>query len=113
MTLSAPALRIGSSGGVGNVAVAGYRSDGTATLLPTTHTDNGAFTVESSVLYDGYALVAVSTTESGADMIPAPTATTEGSASAEEIPASGSIFTTSALICAVLGVAGYAAMKKR
>ncbi|KAF1078975.1 hypothetical protein [Methanogenium sp. MK-MG] len=112
VTLTAPALWIESSGGVDNVVIAGYRSDGTAVLLPTA-ADDGTFTAESSVLYDGYGLVAVSAKETGATMTPAPTATTGGSTATEETPASGSIFTTLALICAVFGVAGYAAMKKR
>ena len=110
--LTAPALWVESSGGEDNVVIAGYRSDGTASLLPTT-SENGAFTAESPVLYNGYVLVALSAAEAGADMTPAPTATTGGSTAAEETPASGSIFTTLALICAVFGIAGYAAMKKR
>ncbi len=112
VTLTAPVLWVESSGGADNVVIAGYRSDGTAVILPT-RADDGAFTAESSVLYDGYALVAVSAADTGTDMTPAPTAIPENSASAEETPASGSIFTTLALLCAVFGVAGYAAMKKR
>ncbi|WAI00349.1 hypothetical protein [Methanogenium organophilum] len=110
VTLTAPSLWVESSGGAGNVMVAGYRSDGTAVLLPTTGTSEGVFTAESPVLYDGYGLVAVSAAETE-DVVttPAPTATPD-----EATPtASGSIFTTLALICAVFGIAGYAAMKKR
>jgi hypothetical protein len=112
VTLSAPVLWVESSGGADNVVIAGYRSDGTAVLLPTT-ADEGGFTAESFVLYDGYALVALGSSETGADLTPATTATPKENAPAEDIPASGSIFTTLALICAVFGVAGYAAMKKR
>ena len=112
VTLTAPVLWVESSGGADNVAIAGYRSDGTVVLLTTT-ADGGAFTAESPVLYDGYALVALSAAEAGADLTPAPTATAGDTTPVEETPASGSIFTTLALICAVFGVAGYAAMKKR
>ena len=107
VTLTAPALWVESCGGADNVVIAGYRSDGTASLLLTT-ADDGSFKAESPVLYDGYALVALS-----ADMTPAPTATPGDSIPTEETPASGSIFTTLALICAVFGIAGYAAMKKK
>ncbi|GAB7015503.1 hypothetical protein [Methanogenium cariaci] len=111
VTLTAPALWVESSGGADNVVIAGYRTDGTATILPTTADDN-AFTAESSALYDGYALFALGAKEIVVET-PAPTATTENPTDAKETPASGSIFTTLALICAVFGVAGYAAMKKR
>lgn len=114
VTLTAPALWVESSGGAGNVMVAGYQPDGTAVLLPTTGSSEGVFIAESPVLYDGYGLVAFSAAETGAEMTPAPTSATETSTPAEATPtSSGSIFTTLALICAVFGIAGYAAMKKR
>ncbi len=112
VTLTAPSLWVKSSGGAGNVMVAGYQPDGTAVLLPTTGSSEGVFIAESPVLYDGYGLVAVSAAETGTEITPAPT-TTGSSAPVEETPASGSIFTTLALICAVFGIAGYAAMKKK
>ena len=115
VTLTAPALWVKSSGGAGNVMVAGYQPDGTTVLLPTTGSDEGVFIAESPVLYDGYGLVAVSAAGPGETvMTPAPTATAATANPAEATPtASGSIFTTLALICAVFGIAGYAAMKKK